>query len=215
MVSRNDLPGTAWLAVVEQDEVLDNIQQPIMREHAVQQHLGIEIALVRLVEPLPLREVVPVAGDRAVAGMVAIRHDKEGVVMEGMSDDIVVHVVGQVVVKALTDISVDRLQFDEDERQPVDEADEIGATIVVGCAHPCDFQFTHDKESVCARRVVEVDDLDSDSRPAPSGIPVSDRHAIAKQSVEVAVVLRLGAIHVVRGQNPHSSVDNGGWQVGI
>ena len=136
VVPRNDLPRGARLARVEQDEVLDQVQQPIVRQHAVQQHLGFQAALVRLVEPLPLGEMPPLAGDRAVAGAVAVRHDQEGVVMEGVGDDGLVHVVGEVVVEALADVPVDRLQLDEDQRQAVDETDQIGAAVVVracGC----------------------------------------------------------------------------------
>ena len=54
VVPRNYLPCRACFALVEQDEVLDNVQQPIVCQHAVQQNLGFQAALVRLVEPLPL-----------------------------------------------------------------------------------------------------------------------------------------------------------------
>ena len=134
VVSRNDFPCGTRLALVEQDEVFDNVQQPIVRQHPVQQYLGFQAALVRLVEPLPLGEVLPLAGDRTVAGAVAVRHDQEGVMMEGVGDDVLVHVVGQVVVEALADVLVDCLQLDEDQRQAVDEADEVGTAVVVGRA---------------------------------------------------------------------------------
>lgn len=39
---------------------------------------------IRLFQPLPFIEVLPRAGDRAIAGAVAVRHDQEGVVMERM-----------------------------------------------------------------------------------------------------------------------------------
>ena len=76
-------------------------------------------------------EVLPPAGDRSVAGAVAVRHDQEGVVMEGMGDDVLVQVVGEVGVEAIADVPVDRLQLDEDQRQAVDETDQIGAAVVV------------------------------------------------------------------------------------
>ena len=134
MVPRNYLARSTRLAFVEQDEVLDNVQQPIVRQHAVQQHLGFQAALVRLVEPLPLGEMPPLAGNRAVAGAVAVRNDQEGIVMEGVSDDVFVHIVGQVVVEALADVPVDRLQLYEDQRQAVDKTDQVGAAVVVGRA---------------------------------------------------------------------------------
>ena len=72
VVPRNHLARGPRLALIEQEEVLDNVQQPIVRQHAVQHHLGVQAALVRLVEPLPLGEMLPLAGDRAVAGAVAV-----------------------------------------------------------------------------------------------------------------------------------------------
>ena len=70
MVARHHLARRARLALIEQDEVLDDVEQPVVRQHAVEQDLGVHAALVRLVEPLPLGEVLPLAGDRAVAGAV-------------------------------------------------------------------------------------------------------------------------------------------------
>ena len=123
VVARDHLPRRAGLALIEQDEVLDDVQQPVVRQHAVQQHLGINAALVGLVEPLPLGEMLPFAGDRAVAGAVAVGDDQKGVVVEGMGDDVFVHVVGEVVVESLANVPVDCLQLDEDQRQAVDKAD--------------------------------------------------------------------------------------------
>ena len=37
MIARHHLAGLARLAFVEQDEVLDDVEQPVMRQHAVQQ----------------------------------------------------------------------------------------------------------------------------------------------------------------------------------
>ena len=51
-------------------------------------------ALVLLVVALPLDEVLPLAGDRAVAGLVAVAHHQEGVVVEGVGDAVLVQVVG-------------------------------------------------------------------------------------------------------------------------
>ena len=56
--------------------------------------------------------------------------------MEGVSEDVFVHIVGQVVVEALADVLMDRLQFDEDQRQAVDETDQSrrdGCSWAYGC----------------------------------------------------------------------------------
>ena len=42
VIARDDLARRARLAVVEQDEVLDEVEQPVMRQHAVEQHLGLD-----------------------------------------------------------------------------------------------------------------------------------------------------------------------------
>ena len=49
MVARHHLARGAGLALVEQDEVLDDVEQPVMREHPVEQNLGVDAALVGLV----------------------------------------------------------------------------------------------------------------------------------------------------------------------
>ena len=94
--------------------------------------------------------------------------------MEGVGDDVFVHVVGQVVIEALADVPVDRLQLDEDQRQAVDEADQIGAAVVVGRAHAGELQLAHGEEAVRTGRVVEVDHAGAGGFPADPerpGIP--------------------------------------------
>ena len=66
---------------------------------------------------------------------MAVADDQEGVVMEGVGDDVLVQVVAQVAVEAGADVLVDRLQLDEHQRQAVDEADEVGPAVVArACA---------------------------------------------------------------------------------
>ena len=175
VVSRDDFPRGTRLALVEQDEVLDDVQQPVVGEHAVKHHLGVQAPLVRLVEPFPLEEVLPPAGDRSVTGAVPVRHDQEGVVMEGMGDDVLVNVVGEIVVEALADVPVDRLQLDEGERQAVDEADQVGAAVVVGGADPGQLELAHGEESVRSRCVVEVDHPSAGGFASPLGVPGTSR----------------------------------------
>ena len=225
VVPRDDFPRGARLALIEQDEVLDDVEQPIVRQHAVQHHLGVQAALVRLVEPLPLGEVLPIAGDRAVAGAVAVRHDQKGVVMEGMGDDVFVHVVGEVGVEPLADVPVDRLQLDEDQRQAVDEANEIGAAVVVGRADAGELQLAYREEAVRARCVVEVDYSGAGGLPVSLGVSVFHGHAGAEHAIEIAVVLQHAieiavvlhhrAADVVRGEVPYYVVNGRGRQVGV
>ncbi len=148
VVSRHDLPCAAGPAVVEQEEVLDQIQQPLLREHPVEQRFGIEARLVRLGIALPLDEVLPLAGDRAVAGMVAVAHNQEGVVIKGVGDAVLGEVVGQVVVEARADVPIHGLQLDEDQRQAVYEAHQIGAPVVVRHAYALDLEFADSQEAI-------------------------------------------------------------------
>ena len=119
-----------------------------MGQHAVQQHLGFDTPLVPFVLALPLGEMLPLAGDGAVAGAVAIADDQEGVVVEGMGDDVLVQVVAQIAVEPGTDVLIDRLQLDEDQRQAIDKADQIGPPVVVGRAQAGDLQLAYGKEAI-------------------------------------------------------------------
>ena len=94
VIARDHLARGARLAVVEQDEIFDYVEEALVGQHAIQQHLGFHTALVRLVLPLPFGEVLPLAGDGAIFRTVAVRDDQKGVVVEGVGDDILVHVVG-------------------------------------------------------------------------------------------------------------------------
>ena len=51
--------------------------------------------------------------------------------MEGVRDDALVHVVGEVVVEALADVLVNGLQLDEDQREAVDETDQISPAVII------------------------------------------------------------------------------------
>ena len=191
MVAGHDLARAPGPAVVEQDEVLDEVEQPLLGQHAVEQRLGIHAPLVLLGVALPLDEVLPLAGDRAVAGLVAVAHDEEGVVVEGVGDAVLAQVVGEVVVEAGADVPIDGLQLDEDQRQAVDEADQIGAPVVVRHPHALDLQLAHGEEAVVGQpSVAEVDHL-RPRMPRLAGIVAPlDRHAVADEAVELPVVLK-------------------------
>ena len=135
--------------------------------------------------------------------------------MERVGDDIFVHVVGEVVVEALADVLVDRLQLDEDQRQAVDETDQIGAAVVVRRADTCELQLAYGKEAIGTRRVVEVDHPGTSGLLAALGIPVLDGNAASNQPVKIPVVLHHRAADVVGRQFPHRVLDGGIRQVGI
>ncbi len=148
MVAGHDLARAPGPAVVEEDEVLDEVEQPLLGQHAIQQRLGIHAPLVLLRVALPLDEVLPFAGDRAVAGLVAIAHHEQGVVVEGVGDAVLVQIVGKVVVESGADVPIDGLELDEDQRQAVDEADQVRAPVVVRHPHSLDLQLAHGEEAI-------------------------------------------------------------------
>ena len=210
MVARHHLAHCPGFAGVEQDEVLDDVQQTVLGQHAVDQHLGGHAALVPLVQALPFAEVFPGAGDRAIAGAVAIADDQQCIVVEGMGDDVLVEVIAQIAVEAGADILVDRLQFDEYQRQAIDEADQVGAAVVVGRAQPGDLEFAHRQKAI-VRRLTEIDHprlrVPELTQTRALGVAVAHRHAVADQIVEGLIVLEQGARIVMMGELDHRFVD--------
>jgi hypothetical protein len=188
MITGYDLAGAPGPAVVEQDEVPDEIEQPILCQHTVEERFGVEASVVLLRVALPRDEVFPVARDRAVAGCIAIAHDEKGVVVEGVGDAVLGEVVGQVVVEAGADVPVYGLQFDEDQRQAVDEAHQIRATVVVRHAHALDLQFAHGEKAVVGG-APEVDNLRPCVARFARSIAPLDRYTNADEAIELAVVL--------------------------
>jgi hypothetical protein len=148
VIPRHDLPGSTWFAVVEQNEVLDQVQEPLLGQHPVEQRFRIQSRLGFLGVALPLDEVLPLAGDGTVAGPVAVADHQESVVMECVGDAVLMQVVAQVIVEAGADVAVNGLQLDEDDRQAVDEADQVSAPVVVRHSHALDLQLTHGQKTV-------------------------------------------------------------------
>ena len=94
VVAGDDFAGGPGAAGIEEDEVFEDIEEAGLGEHAVKEDFGFDAAEVSFVEAFPFGEVVPFAGDGAVAGAVAVADDEEGVVVEGVGDDMFAHVIG-------------------------------------------------------------------------------------------------------------------------
>ena len=60
MVPRDDLPRSAGPAVVKEDEVLDQIQEPFLGQHAIQQGLCVHAPLVLLRRCASTRRNAPI-----------------------------------------------------------------------------------------------------------------------------------------------------------
>src|SRR5438045_2191700 len=99
MISGNDLASSTGAALIEQNKVLYKIQQVLFGEHSVKERLRVHAPLVFLGVALPLDEVFPLAGNRAIPRLVAIADHQKGVVMEGVGDAVFAQIVRKVVVK--------------------------------------------------------------------------------------------------------------------
>src|SRR5260370_30592817 len=88
MIARHDLAGCTRFAVIEEDEILDQIEQTPMVQHAIQQYLSIEATFIALVETLPFGEVLPLARNRAIARMVPVADDQECVILKSVGEDV-------------------------------------------------------------------------------------------------------------------------------
>src|SRR5262245_56096575 len=198
MITGHNLARPARLAVVEEDKIFDEVEETLVGQHAVEQHLGVNIASVCLVTALPLAKMLPLAGDGAVARTVTVADHQEGAVVKGMGNAVLVQIVGQVVVEAGADVPVDGLQLDKDQRQAVDKAHEVGASVVVRHAYALDLQFAHCQEAVVDGGVVtEIDHLRTSMARLASEVTPLYWHALSDIAVVLAVVLhqRPGKIH--------------------
>jgi hypothetical protein len=197
MITGHNLACPARLAVVEENKIFDEVEETVVSQHTVEQHLGVNIASVCLVTALPLAKMLPLAGDRAVACAVAVADYQEGVVVEGVGDAVLVQIVGQVVVKAGADVPIDSLQLDKDQRQAIDEAHEVGAPVVVRHAYALDFQFAHCQKAVGSSSGTEIDHLRTSVACLASGVTPLHRHTLSDVAVVLAIVLhqRAGKIH--------------------
>ena len=109
--------------------------------------------------------------------------------VEGVGDAVLGQVVGQVVVEAGADVPVDRLQLDEDQRQAVDEAHQIGAPVVVRHAHALDLQLAHGEEAVVGWQLRKSITCARAWRVSPLASRHSTGTPLADEAVELAVVL--------------------------
>jgi hypothetical protein len=107
---------------------------------------------------------------------------------------VLVQVVGEVLVEAGADVAVDGLQLDEDERQAVDEAHEVGAAVVVrGTRRPVSLSSRTARKRLCG--VPGGAAFWKSITRARAGaalalrVFVAHRHTVADKAVELLVVL--------------------------
>jgi len=99
-----------------------------------------------------------------------------------------VEIVGQVSVVGGSDIQIHRFQLDENDRQSVDETNQVGASVVMGRAKPLDLQFADGHKTILLR-FPEIDHRDQDLPLLTLVVAVGHRHPVADHFVELPVVL--------------------------
>jgi hypothetical protein len=184
VVARDDLVRLA-LRSVEQDEVLDDVEQALLVQHAFEQHWQQRLVLRRfgvvLVQPLPAVEVLLAGRDGAVLRVVAVRDHDQRVPVEQVRNG--VQVVGVILLVGGVDVDFEALELDEHQRQAVDEADHVRPAQPELAPHP---EFAHRQVSVLLR-VFEVDEPQAPVHDLAGRVAVLHRHALAQQLVLVFV----------------------------
>ena len=134
MVLGDQLGGLA-LGLAEEGEVLHQVEQPCLVAGAPDHRLQTDDALFAfVVDLLPLGEVLPPGCHAADLALRAVRQDDEGVVPEDLRNRVLV--VGEVLLVGVLQSLVRCLQFDEDQRDAVHEADQIGTLLAVVAGNP-------------------------------------------------------------------------------
>ena len=114
------------LALLEGDEILDEVEEPGGSARPLDQGIEADDArLLFIVDPLPLVEEFKRRVGRAEHGVQPVGKNDERVGREDVRDRRAV--VGQIAVIGVGHRPMARLELDEEQRQPVDEADEVGA----------------------------------------------------------------------------------------
>ncbi len=103
-------------------------------------------------------------------------------------------VVGQIFVIGTADVAVDVLQLHEQQRDAVDETDDVGAAEI---QRPLDPELAHD-EKVVVLCVIEIENTQRPGFHTPARVPVRHLHAVAEEVIlfEVGLQRRLRRAHL-------------------
>ena len=151
---------------------------------ALQQRLHVDRAWLVLGQPLPFVEMAPTAGDRSNPRLLAVAEHHHRVVVEQVRDGVAV--VRVVLLVGGLQVAVDVLALHEQQRQAVDEADDVRTPPVQGGRAP----------TARARRGSGCSPGSSKSRTrsrrCTSRLPLSSRNVTCTPSRTQAVLLPVG-----------------------
>ena len=213
VVARHLLDQRAAAVVLEHDEVAQQRQEPAGFTDAVDHHL--QLRQVRIGQGLardgaPRLEPLPPGGQGADAGVQSVRHHERGVEREQRRD---FRLVGLQLLPGGPDggLFVGRiLEFDDRQRQAVDEQHHVRAALVPVLHHG----ELVDRQPVVVGGVVEVNDAGLVAAHRAAGIAVFHRHAVHGHAMERAVAgFQRGSLRA--GQLAEGVVQGVGGQVGV
>ncbi len=180
VIAGDNLAGLAG-RFIEQNKVFQQIHEIALVAHPLEQGLHVHHARLILGQPLPLVEMRPLAGQRPDLRLLAVAEHDNGVVVEQVGNGIAI--VGIILLERRLQIPVDVLALDEQQRQAIDEADDIRPPPVQISAHP---QLTHAEEMVVLR-LLEIEYPQALAHPLTVGIAEPDLHPILDQVVFLPV----------------------------
>ena len=198
------------MRVVEEYEIFDNIQKSRRLTDTTDHRFEIRLhGLVLAGYFLPLCKVLESARDRAYLALDTIADDDTRIVPKNLRYRVTI--VAEIVVVRIVDALGRDLELDEEERDAIDEADDIRSSFVEVAEYG---HLRHDQE-VIIRRGVPVDDPHRPHIGSAIIIRDGDLHAIAEQGVDFTIRIDEAAGGAIRSDRVDRTVESVCRQVGI
>jgi len=172
--------------MVKEDKVFQQIQEIFLFANAAKHGFQRHAALFLLRQTLPFMEELILAAQRTDLGFRSIGEDQESVVVEQMGNG--VEIIGVVVGVGILHVHRVLLQFNKQQRNPIDETDNIRAAAVQVTV---DLQL-FDGEEMVVIGIPEVDDRGIFGFCPAAGLLHGDRDTIPNEEILLLVDLQQG-----------------------
>ena len=172
--------------MVKEDKVFQQIQEIFLFANAAKHGFQRHAALFLLRQALPFMEELILAAQRTDLGFRSIGEDQESVVVEQMGNG--VEIIGVVVGVGILHVHRVLLQFNKQQRNPIDETDNIRAAAVQVTV---DLQL-FDGEEMVVIGIPEVDDRGIFGFCPAAGLLHGDRDTIPNEEILLLVDLQQG-----------------------
>ena len=187
VIARQFFDDAIAAVVLEHDEMPDEVKKAAFIEHAAQQHFKLRHGGGRdgfAVNGAPRHEAFLVRADGADARLQAVGNNQHRVVDEQRRDLLL---VGLKLLERLPDVGVfvrRIFQFDDTQRQAVDENHDVGAAVVLAFNHR---ELVH-HQPVVVVRVIEINQPDNFRADAAVLAAALDGDAVHQHPMKGAVV---------------------------